>query len=1423
MKGELEFMRKTKNRLVTLISILCIFAMLFSMGVPTTFALEYRKGSNDVSSSYRNGRYYQNLQNVELSGDDATDVVAVALSQLGYQEGSSTSQMDGDSGSGSGNYTEFNYNTGLSHGEAWCAAFCSWALYQSGVSPHNDSSSWTRYHSGDYNYIWCDPGCNNWANQLKGAGLYGTRESGYKPNTGDLIFFNNNGINHIGIVVWCDGSTVYTVEGNTSSAEGLNGEGGGVYYKSYPLTSTYINGYGKLSQKYESANVPKVDYSGSAMTPGWYIVRTGKTLSGSGVSVPAHHMFKVTSISGSTATVEYNGSTGTATLSQSTALQVTASGESVSALSGYKFGLTNKGVTVNTDGSWSVEMYLEGADNNFDYDAWYGIYDLGVTPTSSADSQGAWGYLVPGNDGVRDTGLSSGSNLPTKRFKFTFTSNDLDTPASGKKNPTLGGTYNVHVFFADHGAKAYSIARSIPITIPAKPTLSASYDHVIIIGVDGAGTYFNNADTPNMDRIFSNQNTAISHTVRTEDPSISAQNWTSMLHGVADEYHNITNDYASSNPYPLNSDYPSVFKVVRDNYSNAKLGSFTHWAPISTGIIEEGINVNKVYGLSDENISQKVCEYVNANDPKLVFVQFDEADSTGHSYGFNTPSQHEVITRIDGYIGQIYDTYQQKGLLDRTLFIVTSDHGGTINGTHGGTSYDETHVSFYATGSTVQSGTIGDMMVRDTAAIVLHALGCPAPNTYSARVPNNLFANVTRSTEYSFGLTSKGVTVNGSSYEIEMYIEGADNRFGHDAWFGIYDGNVTAEELFAKGGALSQGAWNYVVQSTASKQTPGLSPGTRLGAERRVFTFKSSDLDTSKDNNPSVGGTYTIFLFYTDGHDGNGYVVADSICVTIKANNTNSVNFGLTENGVTVRPDGSFSLEMYLEGAGSDFKFDTWVGMYDADVTEAELKAEGGNISQGAWGYIKNQNDTSNLNSGTRYVFSLDSNNFDTNKENRPVAGKTYRVFLFPTDGKVEGDNRQYDAVASFAVHIPAKATTGDGYQFGFINSENKVTANGDGTWSLHMFIEGADNRFDYDAWYGIYDTDVTAEQLLAGRGEMSQGAWGYINSSLSSGKLGSERHTFTFNSSTIDTNQSNNPKLGGTYNVVLFYNDRSPDGYVVARMIPFTIPTLSQPSFGVIEDGVTVNYDGSWSIEMYLENADSRFEYDAWFGIYNPDVTAEALLEQGGALSQGAWEYVIPGGLHVPGLSAGQKLDSGRIEFSFSSLQLTPDHNHPVLGGTYKIFLFYTDGKLGGNGYIVAAETLVTIPSSATIEPIIPGPPEDPHVHIPYDVYHDDYYHWEVCDCGEQLSKNEHDFTSGNECLCGYERPEQPNPDDDNTGNNTPGNDNNNNNNNSGTQDSSVGCFGSIAVGDALFSGIMIAIVFLIVIGKRAFIKKSN
>ena len=266
-----------------------------------------------------------------------------------------------------------------------------------------------------------------------------------------------------------------------------------------------------------------------------------------------------------------------------------------------------------------------------------------------------------------------------------------------------------------------------------------NYDYVVVIGVDGAGAYFRNADTPNIDAIFADG--AITYNMLTSNPTISAQCWGSLLHGVEPTLHGLNNTVVASNAYPSDSKFPSYFRVIRENDENAVLASFTNWNPINVGIIENDIGVYKVGGISDSALTGEILSYLENNNPTSMFVQFDGADGAGHSYGYGSQSQLDVISEIDAYIGQIYAAYEAKGILRDTLFIVTADHGG--NGkNHGGLTDTEKYVMFAASGKTVQNGTIGDMEIRDTAAIVLHALGYENPENWTSRVPSGLFDGV---------------------------------------------------------------------------------------------------------------------------------------------------------------------------------------------------------------------------------------------------------------------------------------------------------------------------------------------------------------------------------------------------------------------------------------------------------------------------------------------------------------------------------------------------------------------------------------------------------------------------------------------------------------------------------------------------------
>ena len=134
----------------TLLLLLC-FAMILSCMPFSAVAAEkkvtYVKGSNNVSESYKKSIYYEKLMNVTLTGDGRHDVLAVALSQLGYQESGTENDFDGKPSGSSSNFTEYNYNMGdfgVGYGGgsyAWCASFVAWCLLQSGCTTQNKMST----------------------------------------------------------------------------------------------------------------------------------------------------------------------------------------------------------------------------------------------------------------------------------------------------------------------------------------------------------------------------------------------------------------------------------------------------------------------------------------------------------------------------------------------------------------------------------------------------------------------------------------------------------------------------------------------------------------------------------------------------------------------------------------------------------------------------------------------------------------------------------------------------------------------------------------------------------------------------------------------------------------------------------------------------------------------------------------------------------------------------------------------------------------------------------------------------------------------------------------------------------------------------------------------------------------------------------
>ena len=229
------------NRILCLIVFCALLLSLFSL--PSYASIKPNYAAYEYGDAYKTSNYYEQLLEAKskLTGDHRYDVILIALSQVGYHEGNSDADMDGWNLGGSENYVEYNrLFTKLEGiwGYAWCAAFVSWCQFQAGVPAEIDCS---------------EVSCPRMINEiLKPQDLYKTRESGYIPLIGDLIYFKNKTSTavstHVGLVIGVRDGYVYTVEGNGGEK---------VARHKYALDDSYIVGYGAL--KYETKE--GTDYS----------------------------------------------------------------------------------------------------------------------------------------------------------------------------------------------------------------------------------------------------------------------------------------------------------------------------------------------------------------------------------------------------------------------------------------------------------------------------------------------------------------------------------------------------------------------------------------------------------------------------------------------------------------------------------------------------------------------------------------------------------------------------------------------------------------------------------------------------------------------------------------------------------------------------------------------------------------------------------------------------------------------------------------------------------------------------------------------------------------------------------------------------------------------------------------------------------
>lgn len=274
-------------------------------------------------------------------------------------------------------------------------------------------------------------------------------------------------------------------------------------------------------------------------------------------------------------------------------------------------------------------------------------------------------------------------------------------------------------------------------------------DHVIVIGVDGMSPDgVLKAETPTIDSILN----VAAYTWKCEAvlPTSSSPNWASMIMGAGPDKHGVTSNAWQPHKQTIELEcegtkrggkpsgmWPTIFGELRRQKPDSKMACFNDWLAFNR-LFEKGV-VNRqrdaclLQAASHKGykgITNKAARYFRKQQPDLMFVHLDLVDHAGHHDGHGTPAYYAAVSETDRMIKKLVEAVKASGVQERTVILITADHGGIGHG-HGGDTPEERFVPWILTGTGVVNGELNsEVKTYDTATTLAYLLGIEAPDCW---------------------------------------------------------------------------------------------------------------------------------------------------------------------------------------------------------------------------------------------------------------------------------------------------------------------------------------------------------------------------------------------------------------------------------------------------------------------------------------------------------------------------------------------------------------------------------------------------------------------------------------------------------------------------------------------------------------------
>ncbi|MFE2142048.1 alkaline phosphatase family protein [Streptomyces sp. NPDC059456] len=274
----------------------------------------------------------------------------------------------------------------------------------------------------------------------------------------------------------------------------------------------------------------------------------------------------------------------------------------------------------------------------------------------------------------------------------------------------------------------------------ATAAATATTDKVLVIGIDGVVLdRVKAADAPHLNGLMAQGLTAKSTLYANPMAATSSgPGWSTIATGVWPDKHGVKDNTFTGKNYTAHPDFLTRIenaKPALNTYAAADwepLTSTDQNGPVFSAKVDKRLSLKgdrDGYGNEDPKIATAAAAELRNQNPDASFVYFGQVDSAGHSYGAASRQYLDAIGRVDTMVGQLLTAVQSRPTYARENWkiLVTTDHGHTDAGGHGGSTLQERGTFVIAKGAGIPAGSVRtDVKLVDVAATALAQVGADA-------------------------------------------------------------------------------------------------------------------------------------------------------------------------------------------------------------------------------------------------------------------------------------------------------------------------------------------------------------------------------------------------------------------------------------------------------------------------------------------------------------------------------------------------------------------------------------------------------------------------------------------------------------------------------------------------------------------------